>query len=149
MKRYTEILLTILLSGVLHAQSLQPDTFDWTGSAGWIRTNSSAFADINNIYMVGVPYVASNTLYTSTGATQNLTSAGVEFRVGDLYSNLVFYATVVDATNGICVCTFTIPTVTPTLASVFQTAVQCTVTSGTMRVTYKGQKYLYVVNPLH
>jgi hypothetical protein len=145
MKRYTEILLAILLSEALYAQSLQPDTFNWT----WARTNSSAFADTSNVWIAGTTYTASNIVYTSVGVTQDLTSAGAELRVGDMNSNCVFYATVTDAKNGMCAVNFIIPTATPTLQTVFRTAVQLTVTSGTTRVIYRGQKYLYVINPLH
>jgi hypothetical protein len=99
--------------------------------------------------MAGATYCLSNTVYSTAGVTQDLTSAGVEIRVGDLDSNLVFYATTTDAANGKSWCNFTIPTATPTLKTPFQTSVQVSITSGAIRVIYPGQKYLTVINPLH
>jgi hypothetical protein len=104
-----------------------------------------------NIWFTGTTYALTNNfIMTSSGAIQDLTGIGVEFRIGDNVSNLVFYgaSSLADASNGLTHCIFTIPSSAPSSIRTMLINIQLTLTNGTTRSTFRGTKQLYVINPL-
>lgn len=149
MKKTAIILAAIALASFAWS-ALTPDTFTLT----WTRTENSAYADTNNIYMTGVTYRMTNcqALISST-ATQDLTGLNVSVRVGDAGTNVLYPCTVYAGTNGLFGCDFQFPpwTVGPNRGVTGQSGIELTVadTNAGVSVTYKARKLYTVTQPLH
>ena len=131
-----------------HAQSLVPDSFSNT----WHRADQTQYLD-TNVWFSLTTYVLTNNFIADTDgvSTQNLTGVGVDIRVGDVTTNLLFHATVASpASSGLFSCAFSIPTPSPVTIRTMLTNIQLTLTNNAgTRVTFSGSRQLQFVNPLH
>jgi hypothetical protein len=136
---------------VASADSLTPDTVTVT----WVRSDVTAYADTNNVYMAGVTYRMTNcqALAWSTNTPQDLTGLLTTIRVGDAGTNLQFSCSPQVATSGTFSCDFHFPTWTPSAARgvTGQEGIELTVasTNPVVSVTYKSRKLFMVTQPLH
>ena len=143
MKR--SIIAALILSACVASAQLTPDTFTVT----WTRGGVTALVN-TNVYLSDVTYVLTNCQALVGTATQNLTSCGVQVRVGDSTTNRLFLGWIEDAAAGRFGCSFTIPPrpITAARADVMTTDIQLTLTNGAVTITDRERKQLYYSNPL-
>jgi len=140
------ILLCLVTSVAL--ADIQPDSFSNT----WARSDVTVLMD-TNIWNTYVTYLLTNNYVVASDgvSTQDLTGLGIDIRVGDASTNVLYHgvATATPA-NGLFSCFFSVPTSSPNSIRIMASFIQLSLTNAAgTRVTFKGQKQLNVINPLH
>jgi hypothetical protein len=143
MKR--SIIAALILTACAASAQLTPDTFTLT----WNRQGITALVN-TNVYLSDVSYVLTNCQALVGTATQNLTSCGVQIRVGDSTTNRLFIGWVENAADGRFGCSFTIPPrpATSARAEIMTADIQLTLTNGAVTITDRERKQLYYSQPL-
>lgn len=139
------IIAALILTAAIAQAQLTPDTFTLT----WTRQGTTALVN-TNVYLSGTTYWLTNCQALVGVATQDLTSCGVDIRVGDQTTNRLFHGWIENAAAGLFGCAITIPKKAATSAQsdVMVTGIQLTITNATVTVTDREIKQLYYSVPL-
>ena len=140
-------IIACLLTSVSMAD-IVPDSFSNT----WARSDATVLMD-TNIWNTFVTYVLTDNLVLAVDGVspQDLTGLGIDIRVGDASTNVLFHGVATATpTNGLFSCSFSVPTSSPTAIRTMAAFIQLSLTNAAgVCVTFKGQRQINVVNPLH